>query len=137
MKIDYVEKTKQYLALLERFETDPAAFRHLLHPEIEQTEFPNALTASTKVRGLSGMLEGARAGRQLLASQSFEVQNVIAGADDGGQLALEVLWTGVIGADVGAFRSGQTLTANFCMVLEFKDGLLFRQRNYDCFQPFA
>jgi ketosteroid isomerase-like protein len=137
MDLDNLEKTRQYLALLENFESEPAAYRHLLHPEIEQTEFPNALTKTTKVRGYVQMLEGARAGRQLLSSQSFDVQNVIGGTGDEEHLALEVLWTGTIAADIGTFRAGQTLTANFCMVLEFKDGLLYRQRNYDCFQPFS
>lgn len=137
MHHDYLEKTRHFLSLLESFESDPAAYRSLLHPDIEQTEFPNALTAMTKVRGFDQLLEGSRAGRQLLSAQTFDVQNVIGGTGGDNQLALEVLWTGTIAADLGAFRAGQTLSANFCMVLEFKDGLLYRQRNYDCFQPFA
>jgi ketosteroid isomerase-like protein len=31
---------------------------------------------------------------------------------------------------------GEELEAHFALFLEFRDGRIWRQRNYDCFQPF-
>ena len=38
--------------------------------------------------------------------------------------------------DAGPLKKGQRLAAHFCMIFEFKEGLIHRQRNYDCFEPF-
>ena len=37
--------------------------------------------------------------------------------------------------DAGPFIAGQTLRARFAIFLEFRDGRIARQRNYDCFDP--
>jgi hypothetical protein len=54
----------------------------------------------------------------------------------GDTLITEVIWTAVVGVDVGAFKTDQQLKAYFCCVFDFKDGKIYRQRNYDCFERF-
>jgi len=33
-------------------------------------------------------------------------------------------------------RPGEAMRARICQVIEYEDGLIIRQRNYDCFEPF-
>jgi ketosteroid isomerase-like protein len=129
-----LEVVKNYLSLLEDFSTEPSKYVHVLHPEIEQTEYPNLITPKTKVRNVQMLLEGMAAGKQLLRSQSYEIQNTIESTD---HLVVEVIWKGTVNKDLGPFKESQVLVATFCVVMEFKDGLIYRQRNYDCFEPFS
>ena len=54
----------------------------------------------------------------------------------GQEVALEVLWVGTLAVPVGSLIMGDEMRANFGVFLTFRDGLITRQRNYDCFQPF-
>jgi hypothetical protein len=54
----------------------------------------------------------------------------------GERLALQVEWTATVGASAPPFAPGQELRAHFAMFVELKDGQIFRQTNYDCFEPF-
>ena len=47
-----------------------------------------------------------------------------------------LLWVGILAVAVGSLAIGDEMRANFGVFLTFRDGLITRQRNYDCFQPF-
>jgi hypothetical protein len=36
---------------------------------------------------------------------------------------------------IGALKPGDQIRARFAQFFRFKDGLIWRQRNYDCFDP--
>lgn len=129
-----LEVVQTYFSLLEAFETDPAAYQMVLHPDIEQTEYPNLLTSKTKTRNFASLVEGMKAGKGLLLSQRYEIQNTIESSD---YIVVETVWRGTIRADAGPFKANQELMATFCVVMQFLDGLIYRQRNYDCFEAFA
>src|SRR4030095_13866465 len=101
-------------------------------PDVVQEEFPNRLMPNGATRNLQALKEGRARGQALLASEHFEVLNAIA---SGEQVALEVVWTATIRQAAGPFAAGQTLSARFAIFMEFRDGLIVRQRNYDCFDP--
>lgn len=105
-----------------------------LHPDIEQVEFPNALTKLKTTRDLATMLQGAEAGRTVLQGQSFEIIHYMED-DQNGALA-EVVWKGKLAVPVGNLQPGEQMKAHFACVFEFKDQKICRQRNYDCFEPF-
>jgi ketosteroid isomerase-like protein len=126
---------QRYLQLLESFETAPAAFAQVFHPAIEQTEYPNLLTRALRTRTLPELLRDAKQGKALLAEQRFTVRHHTS-SPTAERVVVEADWRGDIGANLGPFRRGQQLRAHFCMVFELRDGLIFRQRNYDCFEPF-
>lgn len=130
-KIDIV---RDYFRLLETFATEPAAFAPLLHPNLEQTEFPNLLNRQGQQCGLTDMIRRAASGKAMLASQTYEIKNAVEGGD---QLVVEALWRGRMAVDAGPLKAQQELRAHFCIVLEFKDGRIVRQRNYDCFEDFS
>ncbi|MCW5697534.1 MAG: nuclear transport factor 2 family protein [Bauldia sp.] len=126
------KRARAYLAAIQAGATGDALAAHF-HPEIEQNEFPNRLTPNGAKRNLAGLLDGAIRGQSVIAAQSFEVHNVI---QDGDKLALEVSWTGTLAIAIGSLGPGDTMTARFGVFLEFRDGRIWRQHNYDCFDPF-
>ena len=128
---DNVSFARRYIEALEHgaMGDDLAQF---FTADVVQEEFPNRLTARGAKRSLSDLLEGAKRGQGLMASQRYEWLNHIA---SGSTVMIELQWTGVIGIDAGPFRKGTTLRARFAVVLEFRDGRIARQRNYDCFEP--
>ncbi|WP_135550012.1 nuclear transport factor 2 family protein [Paenibacillus cymbidii] len=128
-----LEVVKKYFSLIEQFRTDESEYTDILHAEVEQTEYPNWLTAKLTISDRATLFERSKSGSKLLASQRYDIQRSYE-CDE--TVITEVFWTAVIGTDVGSFKSGQKLEAYFCCVFDFKDGLIYRQRNYDCFERF-
>jgi ketosteroid isomerase-like protein len=69
----------------------------------------------------------------VLQSQSYEIHNTV---EQGEVLVLELTWRGRLAVPVGSLGPGDEMRARFAVILEFRDGRIFRQRNYDCFDPF-
>ena len=81
---------------------------------------------------LAEMAESFAKGRRLLARQTYEIRNEVVAAN---KVALEVLWTGLLAVPLGALPAGSQMRAHFAMFLDFEDGKIISQRNYDCFDP--
>jgi len=128
-----LETVKRFFALCETFSLLKSDYEPLLHPEIRQTEFPNLITSGVVVSDFETLMQRIPNGKKLLQEQKYDIQKVYE-TDDA--LITEVIWTATVGADAGAFKAGQPLKAYFCCVFEFKDGKIYRQRNYDCFERF-
>jgi ketosteroid isomerase-like protein len=101
-------------------------------PDVVQEEFPNRLLPNGATRDLEAMRQGRLRGKALLSYEDFELLGAHA---SGNLVAMELIWHGTIGIDSGPFAAGQTLRAHFAIFLEFRDGRIARQRNYDCFDP--
>ncbi|MFE0103705.1 nuclear transport factor 2 family protein [Streptomyces sp. NPDC059009] len=102
------------------------------HADAVQHEFPNALFPDGVRRDLSAVLESAERGRGVISHQRFEVHNAVASGD---QVALEVTWTGTLAVGLGGLPAGRVLRAHIAVFLEFRDGRIVSQRNYDCYDP--
>lgn len=74
-------------------------------------------------------------GRTILANdnQSFEITGFV---ENGSRAVVEAKWRGTMAISAGQLAAGQELKAFFCMVFEFRDGKIHKQRNYDCFETF-
>lgn len=123
---------REYLAALERGDVGEQ-LRGFFTTDFEQTEYPNALNPRGQRSDLAQTLERSEKGKHVLRSQRFQVWRLVASGDN---VALEVEWSGVLAISIGALASGQEMHANFAVFLDFRDGRIARQRNYDCFQPF-
>ena len=124
------ETAVDYLHALEVNDTLTVAA--LLHREIEQVEFPNRLNPNGSVRDKALLLDGMERGKTLMRSQEFTVLRSLA---EGETVALEVRWSGTLAVALGpTLPAGHTMRAFFSIWLEFRDGLIVRQRNYDCFE---
>ena len=129
---DNLERARRYLAAVEgsTLYGNPFTF---LAPDICQIEFPNQFVPNGAERDLAAMADAAERGRRVLQGQRYEVRTAVATAEE---VALEVLWVGILAVPVGSLSIGDEMRANFAVFLTFRDGLIIRQRNYDCFQPF-
>ena len=123
---------REYLSALERGEAGEQ-LRRFYTPDFQQTEYPNALNPRGQQSDLAKTLERSERGKQLLRSQTYKVVRAIASGDS---VALEVEWSGVLAIPIASLQAGQEMRANFGVFLDFRDGRIARQRNYDCFQPF-
>lgn len=95
-------------------------------------QLPNRIYPNGSRASLPGMLTPFEKGRQLLSSQRYEIRNVVVNGDT---VAPEAVWTGRFATSFGALQAGSEMRAHSAMFLEFRDGKISRQRNYDCFEP--
>jgi len=101
-------------------------------PDVVQEEFPNRLLPNGARRDREALRQARNRGKALLSAESFELLGAVA---SGNRVAMELHWSGTVAAAAGPFKAGQTLRARFAVFLEFRDGRIVRQRNYDCFEP--
>ena len=125
-------KARAYIAAVEggAVGDELAAF---YHPEVIQQEFPNRLVPTGVQRELEDILRGAEAGARLMERQIYDIHTV---TEAGDRVILEYTWRGWPRTPVGAVRPGEAMSARICQVIEYENGLIIRQRNYDCFEPF-
>ena len=76
--------------------------------------------------------EAFEKGRKIFAGQTYEITNA---AVTGNIVALEVLWTGTLAIPFGTLTAGSQMRCHSAMFLEFRNGKIVAQRNYDCFDP--
>lgn len=126
-----LETTKRYLQALEQGVVGPE-LAQFFTPDIVQEEFPNRLTLNGAKRDLAAILDGAERGQKVMSSQRYEIQSAVA---SGNLVILEVAWTGTLAIPLGSLPVGGEMRAKFATFLEFRDGKICQQRNYDCFEP--
>ena len=127
-----IEHARRYLQALEagaQGETLAAFFT----PDVVQEEFPNRLMENGATRDLAALLDGAVRGAKVMTNQRFEIVREIA---DGERVAIELVWTGTTQVAFRSLAVGDTMRARFAIFLDYRDGRIARQRNYDCFDPF-
>jgi ketosteroid isomerase-like protein len=125
-----VRTAVRYHQAVSRFAPDEE-LTAFFHPDAVHTQLPNALFPDGTVRRLPDLIAASRQGRSLLADQHFDVINSVA---SGTQVALEVTWSGTLAEPVGDLAAGQVLRAHIATFLEFRDGKITAQRNYDCYE---
>jgi ketosteroid isomerase-like protein len=129
-----LETARRYLAAIEASTAgEPGAAEAFFTPDVVQEEFPNRIVPKGATRDLAALREAAERGRKVLRGQRYEVRSAYAVGDT---VILETLWAGTLAVPLGTIPAGGEMRAHFCVVLEFRDGRIQRQRNYDCFEPF-
>ena len=124
-------QARRYLRAIE----NGVAFDELqkfLAPGITLETMPNRLLPQGSRDDLAGMRISSERGKKIMASQKYEIQNEVAAGD---QVALEVNWTGTLAVPYETIPQGGQMRARFAMFLNFQDGKIVSQRNYDCFEP--
>jgi ketosteroid isomerase-like protein len=98
-----------------------------------QEEFPNAFLPEGARRRLDELRDAAARGRKVMASQTFEILNMVASGDT---VVVEANWTGTLAVPLGEKTpAGSVMRARFAQFFELRDGKIVKQRNYDCFYP--
>jgi len=125
-----LEKARQYLRAIET--RTLSTMTDLFDPAVVMEQFPNRIYPNGLRAGLADMLQGAEKGKKLLTSETYQINNELT---TGNMVALEVLWTGTLAVALGTLAAGSTMRAHFATFLEFRNGKIIAQRNYDCFDP--
>ena len=101
--------------------------------DVVQEEFPNRLVPNGARRTLDDMMAGAERGRTVITAERYDVVSELAAGD---RVVLEVRWTATLAVPLGSLPAGGEMHARFAMFLDYRDGRIAAQRNYDCFDPF-
>ena len=126
-----LQTARRYLRALEQFATGDA-LAEFFDPTVVHEEFPNRIFDKGMRRDLAALLSGAERGKQILVSQSFEVHNAVAA---GQHVAIELDWTGTLAVPLGTLPAGAQMRAHLGVFIEFENGKIKAQRNYDCYEP--
>ena len=119
-----------YLRAVESHDPDEVA--RWLHPEVEVVEHPNRISPAGKRYDRAALREAGERGKALLASERYAVRSMIV---DGERAAVQIEWSGTLGVAAGPLPAGHVMRAQICSVIELRDGKVWRQEQYDCFQP--
>ncbi len=135
MKINLTENENIVVEFLKMLEEQRSAkeLDKFYHPEAEQIEYPNAILKNMAVRNLDEIKESFEKGLKVLSKQQIEIQKLHSCGDT---VILEANWKGTISVPIGSIPVGGQMVAYFAQIYQFKDGKIYRQRNYDCFEPF-
>ncbi len=128
-QLDFI---RRYLSAIEQGETGEA-LAAFYTPDAVQEEFPNRLVPTGARRDLAAILEGAVRGQKVLTGQTYEIVSAV---ENGDRIALELIWVGTLAVPLGSVPAGGNLRARFAVFIDFRDGRIAAQRNYDCFDAF-
>lgn len=129
-----LELIKLYFSLLENFSTDIASFKEILHPQFKQKEFPNALSKNGQESNFDETMQRLSVGNKMLVNQAYDIVKTYESNES--HIIIEAVWSGTIRNNIGPFKAGQMLKAQFCIICEFENNKIISQKNYDCFDPF-
>ena len=128
---DNLAIARRYLEALENG-AEGSALKEYFTKDVIQEEFPNRLSPIGAHRELEAVLDASRKGKQTLRAQKYDIRNSIV---DGDSVALEVFWSGYLAVPVDTLPADSEMRAHLSIWLEFRDGKICRQRNYECFDP--
>jgi hypothetical protein len=126
------ELIKRLFHLLQWFTTAENEYKAILHAGVEQADYPNLMIPYIRKRTFKGLVESAEAGKKMFAWQRFETLHFI---ESGETAVVEYTWSAELKVKAGRLKQGQVIKAHICTVFEFRDEKIFRQRNYDCYEP--
>ena len=126
-----LDMVRRYIAAVERF--DVAAMQTLVQPDMEFVEMPNRLKPNGARSDLATMLVSLPKGAQILRRQSYPIDTLFG---DGDMVLVRTRWEGVLNIALGSLQPGDTMVAHCAMIFTLRDGLIARQVNHDCYEPF-
>ena len=127
---DHLGKLRRYLKGIETGSFEDIS--DLFTPETTFEQLPNRIYPNGVRSNASRMNEAFQKGRQLFSRQTYEIKSY---AFHGDALAAEILWTGTLAVAFGKLEVGSQMRAHCAMFLNFQNGKIIAQRNYDCFEP--
>lgn len=126
-----LETAMRYLQALET-NADRETLAQFFDPSLIQEEFPNRLNPNGGRSDYATMLQRSEQGKQLLVSQQYEITNAL---ESNNIVVLEIIWTATLAVRAPSLPADGQMRAHFAVFLEFRDGKIVAQRNYDCFDP--
>jgi ketosteroid isomerase-like protein len=125
-----LDKVRRYLKAIE--DGDATSVLNLFSPDAVLEQLPNRIYPNGLLSPVARVSEAFEKGRKIFARQTYEITKEVV---NGNTIALEVLWTGTLAIPFGTLAVGNQMRCHSAMFLEFRDGKITAQRNYDCFEP--
>ena len=125
-----LDLARRYLKAIE--DGDATFVISLFTPDAIIEQLPNRIYPNGLRADVSRVAAAFEQGRKLFSRQIYEITNH---STTGNVVALEVLWTGTLAIPFGTLTAGDNMRCHSAMFLEFRDGKIAAQRNYDCFDP--
>ncbi|OUJ76109.1 nuclear transport factor 2 family protein [Hymenobacter crusticola] len=129
---EYLDVITAYFNLAQHLTINSAAYAEVLHPQVEQVEFPNLFNKVVQRRNFEEIIDNLRAGRELLRDTHYELQRIMPSSTDA-SVMIEGRWEATYTNDLGPVTRGQRLGAQICSIFELADGKIYRQRQYICY----
>ena len=123
-----VDTVARFFRRFVSFSTEWKDYEPVLATDFSQKEFPSPANPKGLTLNAAELLKKIGEMRKQLSAQHFEITNHI---ETDNQVAVEVLWTGLLAADRGSFKKGKNIKANLCMIFEFREEKIVLQRIYD------
>jgi ketosteroid isomerase-like protein len=128
---DNLAIARRYLEAVENG-AEGSALAEFYTKDVVQEIFPNRLQPIGGHHDLDGILASARAEKRTFRAQKFDILNSMV---DGDAVVLEILWSGYLAVPVDTLPADSEMRAHISLWLEFRDGKICRQHNYDCYDP--
>jgi ketosteroid isomerase-like protein len=125
-----LDQARRYLKAIE--DGDANYVMNLFSPDAILEQLPNRIYPNGLCSPVARVSEAFEKGRKIFACQTYEITNEVV---NGNTVALEVLWSGTLAIPFGTLSAGNQMRCHSAMFLEFREGKIVAQRNYDCFEP--
>ncbi|MEX0784761.1 MAG: nuclear transport factor 2 family protein [Dehalococcoidia bacterium] len=126
-----IAAVERYIHATASSSTTPEELAALVHPEVQVTIHPN-IAAPTGTRStLPEMQAGLKAGQSLMAWQKYDIHGHDLPVPD--RVISRTTWTGELAVDLGPWPAGTRLRAEIAMFFSLRNGLIYRQENFDCY----
>jgi|SRR5579862_3853729 len=123
-----VDTVARFFRRFVSFSTEWKDYEPILAVDFTQKEFPSPANPKGQSLNAAELLKRIGEMRKQLSAQHFEITNHL---ESDNQVMVEVLWTGLLSADLGPFKKGKNIKSNLCMVFEFMGEKILAQRIYD------
>jgi ketosteroid isomerase-like protein len=123
---------RRYFAIVSDLQSTADDLKAILHPDLQVTEHPNAISPRGQVRDREQTVAGFEAGKRLLSAQTFDVHETIVQGD---RVAVHATWRGTIAQAAGPLPAGAELAAHVAAVLTVRDDLIREHETFDCYEP--
>jgi ketosteroid isomerase-like protein len=125
-----LDQARRYLKAIE--DGDANYVMNLFPPDALLEQLPNRIYPNGLCSPVARISEAFEKGRKIFARQTYGITSEVV---NGNTVALEVLWSGTLAIPFGTLTAGSQMRCHSAMFLEFRDGKIVAQRNYDCFEP--
>jgi ketosteroid isomerase-like protein len=125
-----LDQARRYLKAIE--DGDANYVMNLFSPDALLEQLPNRIYPNGLCSPVARISEAFEKGRKIFARQTYGITSEVV---NGNTVALEVLWSGTLAIPFGTLTAGSQMRCHSAMFLEFRDGKIVAQRNYDCFEP--
>jgi ketosteroid isomerase-like protein len=125
--VNSAEVVLRYFQVVADLGSTQEALEAVLHPAVRVIEHPNAMNPSGTDRDRDAVVAGFLAGKELLASQSIDILDLMT---DGDRAAVRAIWRGTV-------QDGTELVAHVAAWLRVEDGRIVEHETFDCYEPFT